>query len=430
MSEKAVGSVLGQDYGFKAQELKDIQEKIKGGEKLTEREIKYYDAYQGEVGARMSEYLLGNEAFIDKLVAKDASFAKKFVFKIQSLIDMFRQLGNSETGPEYKRLKKAESLYLSAARKAGDARLVKYILGHSPELEEEVDSDAQIVYNRKKTARYIPYEKVGDEVIRHIKTELKKIYNNEDGVADGIAIEHGSDVYIVDSGRENGSTTFGVRRRRRISDARARAEYIRRNNNESIRNGYISDGLSSKFGDRYDNDSGRNMRRESRTELQTDSRESQDNQGGVLGENADNGRVNDSDIRFNLRVGEEKPKNGQTSSNRGGDSESGGSNKQGIKYSLKNSEKVSDSKEAATESPIDQTFYERMVSKVLVGSKKAKVQSYVNSLSLTAAQKYMIMGYLGYKNIYGASTVKNYIQRLRMTKEQKETLYSYCGYAA
>ncbi|MBR2932810.1 MAG: hypothetical protein IKC33_00690 [Clostridia bacterium] len=33
------------------------------------------------------------------------------------------------------------------------------------------------------------------------------------------------------------------------------------------------------------------MRREVGTELQTDSREPQDNQGGVLGENANNGRV-------------------------------------------------------------------------------------------------------------------------------------------
>ena len=93
-------------------------------------------------------------------------------------------------------LRRAEKLYLDAARKAGDMRLVRYILSRSPETDEEVDPDAQIVYNREKTARYIPYEKVGDEVIRHIKTELKKIYNNEDGVADGIAIEHGSDVYI------------------------------------------------------------------------------------------------------------------------------------------------------------------------------------------------------------------------------------------
>lgn len=123
---------------------------------------------------------------------------------------------------------------------------------------------------------------------------------DEGGTPDGIAIEHGSDVYIVDSGRENGSTTFGVRRRRRISDARLRAEFIRSTNNDAISKRFVSDEISSRIGNGLGGDSGRNMRRESRTELQTDSRESQDNQGGVLGENADNGRVSDSDIRFNL----------------------------------------------------------------------------------------------------------------------------------
>lgn len=140
---------------------------------------------------------------------------------------------------------------------------------------------------------------MGDDVVRHIKTELKKIYNNEDGVADGIAIEHGSDVYIVDSGRENGSTTFGIRRRRRFSDARLRAEFIRSTNNDAISKRFVSDEISSRVGNRLGGDSGRNMRRESRTELQTDSRESSNNQGGVLGENADNGRLTDSSENVN-----------------------------------------------------------------------------------------------------------------------------------
>ena len=212
-----------------------------------------------------------------------------------------------------------------------------------------------MVYNRKKTARYIPYEKVGDEVIRHIKTELKKIYNNEDGVADGIAIEHGNDVYIVDSGRENGSTAFGVRRRRRISDARLRDEFIRSKNNDAISKRFVSDEISSRFGNGLGGDSGRNMRRESRTELQTDSRESWNNQVGVLGENADNGRVSDSDIRFNLHHDEAfyETEHGKNSSevNRKGQNNSGfdenskrngkreGISSKNTKFSLKKSSK-------------------------------------------------------------------------------------------
>lgn len=68
--------------------------------------------------------------------------------------------------------------------------------------------------------------------------------------------------------------------------------------------------------------------------------------------------------------------------------------------------------------------------KVISGSKKAKVQGYINSLGLKAAQKYMIMGYLGYTNKNGESQVRSYIQRLRLSKSEKEKLFEYSGYAA
>ena len=62
------------------------------------------------------------------------------------------------------------------------------------------------------------------------------------------------------------------------------------------------------------------------------------------------------------------------------------------------------------------------------GSKKRKVQDYISRLNLSAAEKYMIMGYLGYKNAVGKMKVKVYIQRLNMTREEKEALLEYCGY--
>ena len=68
--------------------------------------------------------------------------------------------------------------------------------------------------------------------------------------------------------------------------------------------------------------------------------------------------------------------------------------------------------------------------KSISGTKKAKVQTYINSLNLSAAQKYMIMGYLGYSNKNGSSQVKAYIQGLQLSKTQKEQLYAYSGYAA
>ena len=71
--------------------------------------------------------MLGSEAFIDNLVARDGNIAQKAVAKIKSLKAMFERLGNAEASAEYKFLKRAENLYLKAAEKAGDARLIRYI---------------------------------------------------------------------------------------------------------------------------------------------------------------------------------------------------------------------------------------------------------------------------------------------------------------
>ena len=64
------------------------------------------------------------------------------------------------------------------------------------------------------------------------------------------------------------------------------------------------------------------------------------------------------------------------------------------------------------------------------GTRKAKIQSYVNSLQLKAVEKYMIMGYLGYKNTKGEIQVKAYINRLSLTKTEKAKLLEYSGYAS
>ena len=62
------------------------------------------------------------------------------------------------------------------------------------------------------------------------------------------------------------------------------------------------------------------------------------------------------------------------------------------------------------------------------GSRKKKVQAYIGALNLTAAQKYMIMGYLGYKNQNGEAQVKSYINRLRLTRDEKTQLLKASGY--
>ena len=65
---------------------------------------------------------------------------------------------------------------------------------------------------------------------------------------------------------------------------------------------------------------------------------------------------------------------------------------------------------------------------IISGTKKAKVEKLIQAQQLTAAQKYMIMGYLGYTNKNGRAQVVAYINRLKLTKEEKALLLKYSGY--
>jgi len=66
--------------------------------------------------------------------------------------------------------------------------------------------------------------------------------------------------------------------------------------------------------------------------------------------------------------------------------------------------------------------------KTIAGSLKKKVHDYVASLDLKAAQKHMIMGFLGYKNSSGEDKVKAHIQTLKLTQQQKKKLLEESGY--
>ena len=61
-------------------------------------------------------------------------------------------------------------------------------------------------------------------------------------------------------------------------------------------------------------------------------------------------------------------------------------------------------------------------------SLKDLIVDYVADINLTAVQKYMLLGYAGYKNANGSTQVQSYINTLPLTKEQKQALITYCGY--
>ena len=106
-------------------------------EELTEDELKYIRLYKSELGAHLSANLLGTESFIDKLVRENTTIAEKVLNKISDLKQMFERLGDAEARAEYKKIKKAEKLYLDAVKKAGYAYVGRKIIGAIEEREEE-----------------------------------------------------------------------------------------------------------------------------------------------------------------------------------------------------------------------------------------------------------------------------------------------------
>ena len=55
---------------------------------------------------------------------------------------------------------------------------------------------------------------------------------------DRVTIEYGNNIYTFDSGRENGSISFGVRKKITVSNEAKRSIYIQESNKESALNGY------------------------------------------------------------------------------------------------------------------------------------------------------------------------------------------------
>ena len=60
-------------------------------------------------------------------------------------------------------------------------------------------------------------------------------------------------------------------------------------------------------------------------------------------------------------------------------------------------------------------------------SKKIQIMRIIDKQNLTNAQKYMILGYLGYSNDAGYSQVATLINKY-ITKDYQKEMLEYCGY--
>lgn len=175
LSAKAIKDVFGKGYGFTVEGIEKLYDKFEKGEKLTESELQTLTVYESELGAHLTENLLGNESFIDRLVGKETKLAEKVLNKIADLKKMFERIGNPEARAEYKRIKKAEKFYLGAVEKAGYAYINRKIV--ASRRREEVDASEEIQYNRKKT----PYVQWKSDALAWANSSRTKIGDMDSG---------------------------------------------------------------------------------------------------------------------------------------------------------------------------------------------------------------------------------------------------------
>ncbi len=189
---KASSSVFGnQGYGFDSDKLSDIAQRLNQGQSVTAEEGNYYANFYSEASARMSEYLLGNETFIDNIVRKDAPLAEKIIGKIQDLKAALERAGTAEAQAEYKKLRKAENLYLKAAQAAGKQDLVRKIIKRR---DEKIDQNEKKIRESKS---YKKEESYGENI-----DEGGILYENE-------VREQGFDSDKTKNGRTNGGHLQG-----------------------------------------------------------------------------------------------------------------------------------------------------------------------------------------------------------------------------
>ena len=238
-----------------------FQNAVLNGEKFAgEADLSTFLATATEEEIREVEKVLG----IDNLRTVDAQ-------TFNAKVEAFRN------SPQYETFFEANKMMKSGR----ESNIQDTAFNSLQKASNSIDNDSGIRYAKAK-AKYIPYSAIGKNQVENVRTKLKQLYSDiESGVATEIAIESGNTVYIVDSGKENGKIEFGFRKKLTISDKNLRKDYIRRCNNDSLSEGNVSDGLSSKFRSEYDNGRRSNRRLQTGAELSTDKRQPEDNEGRI-----------------------------------------------------------------------------------------------------------------------------------------------------
>lgn len=140
---KSLDSVVA-NYGINKDEIQAITNKLQTSDALTDSEKRTYNLVRSEIGAKMTETMLGNQQFIDKIVAKDSGLVKRIVNKINELKELLKNINNKSARQEYARLQKAGNLYIGAVKKSGNAELLRWIEKNIGGKEEQKETKYSI----------------------------------------------------------------------------------------------------------------------------------------------------------------------------------------------------------------------------------------------------------------------------------------------
>ena len=281
---------IDQRLAEKIEQYKDVNTEIKQGE--NGEDIALYEA-QTELVAEEMGRILSDQAAAERIINQNKSVAHRIWQWIKDTVAKITKRG--KTGELYDYMRRVENLFAKAIRNSVGGISLSQVAAIA-EFERQareaenatLDKSDNIRYN--KSVKYISYDAVGTENIANIKAELANIYADSDNaVADSIAIESGNNLYVVDSGKENGDLQFGVRRIITIADEQLRALNKEKINDRAIQNGHVSDELFGKIRNASNNGGGSRVGQQLQEELSTNSRKSNNKQRGVSDKNGDNG---------------------------------------------------------------------------------------------------------------------------------------------
>ena len=86
---------------------------------LSEAEQAALDEYRSEVAAFASQRLLGNKAFMKKLITTDPSTAEKLIGKIREMRENFKVRKDPAAKAQLELVRKAEKLFMQGLAEAG-----------------------------------------------------------------------------------------------------------------------------------------------------------------------------------------------------------------------------------------------------------------------------------------------------------------------